>query len=94
MRTFMGLQIADVVTTLIFLSMGIAESNPLAGYLMGNFGSLPGLLILKGGAVGIALLCNRVASPRFIRRINYVYMAIVVTNILTIVHGVRAGHIS
>src|SRR5258708_34831350 len=38
MRLFFTLQIADVLTTLIFRSLGQAESNPLVGYLMDHFG--------------------------------------------------------
>ncbi len=89
MGVFLGLQLADVVTTLIFMSMGIAESNPLASYMMEHFGSVFGLAILKGGAVAIALLCNRVAHPKFFHCINTVYVAMVGMNILTIIHGAR-----
>jgi hypothetical protein len=89
MRMFLSLQLADIATTLVFLSMGIAETNPLASYLMDHLGAFPGLMILKGAAVSIALLCNFAAHPTFVRRVNFAYMAVVGTNILTIVHGTR-----
>ncbi len=56
---------------------------------MEHFGSVFGLAILKGGAVAVALLCNRVAHPKFFHCINTVYVAMVGMNILTIIHGAR-----
>ncbi len=89
-RVFCGLQLADVFSTLIFLSLGIAESNPLASYFMELFGPLLGLVILKSLAIGIALACNCAAHPKFLRGINWAYGAIVTLNLLTIIHSGRA----
>jgi hypothetical protein len=90
MKFFVTLQLADVVTTLVFLSMGLAETNPLAEHFMNWFGPVPGLLILKGLAISIALLCRLAASPRFFRRVNAVYAIVVAMNLLTIVTAKRA----
>ena len=90
MKFFVTLQFADIVTTLIFLSMGLAETNPLAEHFMTWFGPLPGLLILKGLAISIALLCRLAASPRFFRRINVVYAVVVAMNLITIFTAKRA----
>jgi hypothetical protein len=84
MVTFYALQIGDVLTTLLFMSRGIAETNPLADYLMHHFGTAIGLLILKGAAVSVAMLCNMAARPKFMRRINAVYVVIILMNVLTI----------
>ena len=81
---FFALQIGDILTTLLFVSRGIAETNPLAGYFMEHFGPLAGLLILKGAAISIALFCKVTTHPRFMRGINALYAMIVVVNILTI----------
>jgi hypothetical protein len=81
---FYALQFGDVITTLLFVSRGIAETNPLASYLMEHFGPLVGLLILKAAAISIALCCRVTAHPRFMRGINAFYGIIVVVNILTI----------
>ena len=81
---FFALQIGDILTTLWFVSRGIAETNPLAGYFMEHFGPLAGLLILKGAAISIALLCKVTAHRRFLIRINILYALIVLVNILTV----------
>ena len=81
---FLVLQIADVVTTLLFMSRGIAETNPLASYLMDHCGPLAGLLLLKSVAISIALLCKVEAHPKFVRGINVVYVVIVLVNIATL----------
>jgi hypothetical protein len=84
MKLFVGLQLADAVTTMIFLSMGLAESNPLVSALIGQFGALGGVLLIKGFALAIACLCRLAARPSFFRRLNIVYAAIVGMNLLTI----------
>ena len=86
-RVFFALQLADVVTTLLFLSMGIAETNPLASHLMERLGPVPGLLLLKMAAISIAVLCRVTAHPTFLRRINWVYVVMVMLNVLTIIHA-------
>ena len=90
MKFFLGLQVADAITTLIFLSMGQAESNPIVSYLIEVFGPVWGVLLLKGLALGVALLCRLAASPKFFRRINMVYVAIVTMNVLTILTAHRS----
>ncbi len=90
MKFFLCLQAADAVTTLIFLSMGLAESNPIASRLMEAFGPLGGLLVLKTFAMAVAFLCRLAAKPSFFRRINMVYVVIVSLNLLTILAANRS----
>lgn len=89
MKAFWALQVADVVTTLIFLSMGIAESNPLTSFLMERFGPLGGLFLLKAVGIGIALGCGFSSHKKFVNRINLVYVAVVGLNVLTILHSAK-----
>ena len=84
MKALFGLQIADIATTLVFRSMGVAETNPLVGGLMVRFGTLGGLVLVKIAAIAIALLCGVAAHPKFVKKINWVYCAIVTINLLTI----------
>lgn len=86
-RAFFALQLADLFTTMVFRSMGIAETNPVASSLMEHFGTFPGLLILKFTAISIAIAAGATEHPRFLRSINVLYTAIVVLNVLTIVHA-------
>ena len=89
MRLFFGLQVADLASTITFRSMGVAETNPLASFLMETFGALVGLLILKMAAISIGLACKMESHPAFLRRINGVYCVILAFNYLTICNAVR-----
>lgn len=46
----------DGVTTSLGLSVGMTEANPIAAHLIGSLGLLPALLLLKGGAIILAVL--------------------------------------
>ena len=49
--------IGDVATTFVGLHLGLAESNPVARTAIEGYG-VPGILVLKGVAVGIGLVCR------------------------------------
>jgi len=87
---FFALQAADLLSTLIFRSMGVAETNPIAAYLMEHFGVFTGLLVLKSAAIAVGMGCNIGAHPTFLRRINMAYCAIIALNYLTICNALRA----
>ena len=89
MRTFLTLQAADVASTLVFLSLGMAESNPVAGLFMGLFGPLGGLILLKLVALSIALWCGLPSHPVFLKRINGFYAVVIMMNYLTICNAMR-----
>jgi hypothetical protein len=90
MHLFFAFQAADLMSTLIFRSMGVAETNPIAAYLMDHFGSLSGLLILKCAAIAIALSCDIESHPVFLRRINAIYCVIIAINYLTVCNALRS----
>jgi len=90
MYCFLALQAADLMSTLIFRSMGVAETNPMAAYLMDHFGSLSGLLILKCAAIAVGLSCDMESHPVFLRRINAIYCVIIGINYLTICNALRS----
>lgn len=90
MRAFFALQIADVVTTMVFLSMGLAETNPLTSFFIEHLGAFGGLLVLKALAIAIALSCKMTSHPVFVRRINIFYVIVVLMNVLTICNKIRA----
>jgi len=69
------------------MSMGIAETNPLASHLMEQFGPVPGLLLMKLSAIVIAVLLRATAHPTFLRWINVLYIIVVLLNVLTIFHA-------
>jgi len=84
MKQLFALQIADILSTVIFRSMGIAESNPLVDILMERFGTLGGLLLVKVAAILIAVLTGIATRPVFVRRINWIYCGFLSLNTLTI----------
>ena len=90
MHLFFAFQAADLMSTLIFRSMGVAETNPMAAYLMDLFGSLSGLLILKSAAIAIGLSCDIESHPVFLRRINAIYCVIIAINYLTVCNALRS----
>jgi hypothetical protein len=90
MYLFFALQAADVLTTLVLRAMGVAESNPVAGFLMDRFGNLSSLLILKCAAIAIGLMCDITSHPIFVRRINTIYCVIIAINYLTICNALRS----
>ncbi|MDQ2051443.1 DUF5658 family protein [Natronolimnohabitans sp. A-GB9] len=49
--------VGDVVTTFVGLHLGLAESNPVARSAIDGYG-LAGMLVLKGLAIGVGLLCR------------------------------------
>ncbi|WP_049923092.1 DUF5658 family protein [Halopiger djelfimassiliensis] len=49
--------VADIVTTVVGLRLGLAESNPVARGALEGYG-LAGMIALKAVAVGIGLVCR------------------------------------
>ena len=89
LKVFFALQLTDVLTTAVFRSMGISETNPMIAWMMDRFGTLGGLLMIKSLAISIGMGCGIAAHPRFVRWINAVYFAIVSVNFLTICYAAR-----
>lgn len=59
--------VGDIVTTFVGLHLGLTESNPVARGAIDGYGVV-GMLALKGGALGVGLLC-RPLLPRAYRPI-------------------------
>jgi hypothetical protein len=82
---FSYLQLLDILTTLVFLTSGVHEANPVVKLAMVAARSpLWGLLILKLFAVGGALYCTRTARLRLLTRINLFFAALVVWNLVAL----------
>ena len=89
MKALLFLQVADIATTTIFRSMGLAESNPLVDNLMERFGIISGLLLVKAVAIVIAVTSGIATRPVFVQRINCVYCVILSLNLMTILSHLR-----
>jgi Domain of unknown function (DUF5658) len=80
---FIGLQIGDIITTIIFLSMGVQEANPIVKAAIVHFGPLPGLLLIKIIAIGLALWWYSRNKERMVL-VNCFYAVLVCWNIIAI----------
>ena len=79
------LQLLDLLTTMIFLTHRIEESNPLVKLLMYSAGSpLGGLIVTKLAAFAVALYCWRRARLKVLWIVNLFYSAVVVWNLVAL----------
>ena len=81
---FIGLQILDVLTTMIGLKLGAREGSFVIGQLM-RLGPLTGLLISKILAVFLAALAMKFRRPRVIVTLNSWFAILIAWNLLVIV---------
>jgi len=82
---FLALQCLDVLTTLIFLSKGVREGNPLYSWTLPYVhAQWIGLIAVKLLAMLIGYWCYRSGKIETLRMANIGYSAIVAWNLLTI----------
>ena len=74
---FVGLQAADLLTTLACFHFGVTESNPVTVYLIALFGTVAGLLIAKSIACAVVLPMKKLVWLG-----NLIYSGIVIWNAL------------
>ena len=87
------LQLLDLVTTLIFLSAGVQEGNPLVVYaILWAQHPFGGLLLVKVLALAIGVYCWRGGRHNLLRRANWLFAALVTWNVVAIC--VAAHHVS
>lgn len=56
--------VGDVVTTVVGLQLGLAESNPVARAAIDGWG-VAGMLALKAGAIAVGLVCRSLLEPAY-----------------------------
>jgi len=78
--TFVGLQVLDLVTTLLAFRAGGVEVNPLVAHLTVLFGRVQGVLVSKIIAVAIAM-----GVKKLMWVVNVFYAIIICWNIVNIV---------
>lgn len=77
-----GLQIADLLTTLFFLSIGVEEGNPIIRSLFTVFPPLVSLLIVK--SVGVTLVTLQYARGGSFVKLNVLYGCLILWNLTAI----------
>jgi hypothetical protein len=81
---FLGLQVLDVLTTLIGLHLGAQEGSTFIGQLLKS-GPVTGLIISKIIAAGLAAFAVFLNRKRLLVFLNFWFAAIVVWNAIEIV---------
>jgi hypothetical protein len=84
LQIFLGLQLLDVLTTLLGFRLGLAEGSPFIQFLM-RLGPIAGLLGSKLVAIALGVFCIWSGRSKVVRLINYWYAALVVWNLALIV---------
>jgi hypothetical protein len=80
---FLGLQILDVLTTLIGLRLGAQEGSAFIGHLL-QTGPLSGLLVSKILAAGLAAIAMFLHRKRILVFLNFWFAAVVAWNLFAI----------
>ena len=87
---FSYLQVLDLLTTMIFLSAGLQEGNPLVNVALRSAGHpLQALLFVKALACGIAFYCWRAGRHAVLARANWFFAGIVAWNIVALLLSVH-----
>jgi len=82
---FVGLQLCDAATTLIFLARGVAEANPLVGALFdASAHPAASLVLVKSAACALGLFCWKSRRVTLLRRANIFFTLCVVWNLAAI----------
>lgn len=90
---FLGIQLADVLTTMVGLSVGASEQNPLAAWCFEQIGPLLGVPLYKIAIVALVVAAILRLDRRFparrlhwytLRAANVYYGVVVIANLVTI----------
>ena len=89
---FIYLQVLDLLTTVAFLTNGVREGNPVVRLVLELAPSpLGGLLGLKALALALAVYCWQKGRRRLLARMNVLFAAVVVWNLVALVLGFWSG---
>jgi hypothetical protein len=88
------LQVLDFMTTIAFLLHGIHEANPLVRFAL-TYAPHPlsGLLAVKIAAVALGVYCWRRGRQRLLLRINVLFAAVVIWNMVALIVASSKLHI-
>ncbi len=90
---FIALQCLDLLTTLVFLSKGLEEGNPLVHLSMALFHSpWLGLVFAKLTAASIGHYCYRSGRTGLLRKANAGYTIVVAWNLIAIAAATLASY--
>jgi hypothetical protein len=82
---YSALQCLDLLTTLVFLSVGVQEGNPVvAQAIQWADNPLSALVGVKAIALAIGIYCWSVGRHRLLRRVNLLFAGLVLWNVAAI----------
>jgi hypothetical protein len=87
-QIFVGLQLLDLLTTLVGFKLGAAEASPFIRMLM-HAGPTTGVVVSKVLALALGGLCIYTGKSHLIRWISYWYGGLIVWNLMVML--VAAG---
>ena len=85
-QAFIYLQLLDLLTTLVGFKLGAAEASPFIRTLM-HAGPAEGVVISKVVGLAIGGICVWANRPHLIKWITYWYGALVVWNLMIMLHA-------
>jgi hypothetical protein len=81
------LQILDILTTFIGVCLGGSEVAPIARLIISHLGLFAGLAMLKLLAGGFLILLWRIKRTSVVIKTNYVFMIIIIWNLVMILRA-------
>jgi len=85
---FSYLQMLDYLTTVAFLLIGVQEGNPFVRLLMESAPTpVAGLVLAKAIALGLGIVCWRREKAALLKRINWMFAALVVWNMTALIQA-------
>ena len=86
------LQMLDFMTTVAFLVTGVPEGNPLVRFAIQHASHpLGGLLLVKLLGIGLGVYCWHFGRERLLGRMNLLFAAVVVWNMVALIVGTVRG---
>ncbi len=82
---FTYLQVLDILTTIAFLAQGVTEANPVVAASIRVAGPLGGLILIKGVAIVLGIVCYVQARRKLLNRINAFFALVVAMNLVSLI---------
>ena len=90
---FAYLQVLDMLTTIAFLLLGVAEANPIVRWAIGQDPNpFVGLILVKVVALILAGICFWRARFKLLERVNIFFACLVAYNMVAIILASASIH--
>ena len=86
---FIYLQVLDLLTTILFLKLGLMEASWVVAALI-RWSPLVGVLLAKLGTITLAIIAVRFNKDRVMRLANFGYSGVIVWNLVCMIFAKTA----